>query len=84
MDSRLCICKHVSAYVVLGASAILLISAYLLGMGPEQNNPWADLRRSEELFQHNIHSSQHFSEEEVVSGLVHGALLCFVPSLLPW
>ena len=32
------------------------------------------LRWSKELFQYNIHSSEHLSHEEVVAGLIDGAV----------
>ena len=40
-----------------------------------------DSRRSEVLFEHNIHASGHLGEQEVVACFVQRALLALIPSL---
>lgn len=42
---------------------------------------WDDLRRSEELLQHDVHAAQQLSHKEVLSGLVERRLSAFVPFL---
>ena len=44
----------------------------------------ANIRRSEELFEHNVHSSEHFCHEEIIGRLIQRALLALVPSLRSW
>ena len=40
-----------------------------------------NLRRAEVLLEHDVHASQEFGHEEVVSGFVEGGFFAFVPAL---
>lgn len=42
-----------------------------------------DVRRPEELLQHDVHAAEHLSQEEVVAGLVKDAVLPLVVAQRP-
>ncbi len=62
-DKKLCSCIYtVRTKLPYGVSPVRKVRS--------QGN----IRRSEELFQHDIHAPEHLSEEEIVAGFIHHAL----------
>ena len=43
---------------------------------------WRNLRRPEELLEHDIHASQHLRQQEVITRPIHDILFRRIPSLL--